>query len=77
LSQPNLFTKPGILAAMRAWAEGLGLSWDADNDLPEPVCGGCKSPINIWDGEEACPDCDDCETCCWDNHGDAPHAGGA
>ena len=58
---------------LREWALRMGYSWDSDHELPEPFCGGCGSPINVNDGEAACPDCTDCESCCWDNHGGDPH----
>ena len=61
------------VARLQVWAFEQGYSWDHDHHLPEPKCGGCESPINVWDGEDACPDCDDCESCCWDNHGGQPH----
>ena len=60
--------------AVKDWALARGYSWDEDHGLPEPKCGGCGSPINVWDGEDACPDCNDCEECCWDNHGGEPHS---
>lgn len=73
-AKPCLVTREAILEALQAWAATQGLSWDEENQLPEPVCGGCTSPINVWDGEDACPDCDDCLDCCWDNHAGEPHA---
>lgn len=60
-------------AGLKEWALKQGYSWDADNEMPEPICGSCGSPMNVWDGEEACSDCDDCEDCCWENHGGDPH----
>lgn len=86
---PVLPTMEGIEAAMRAagvfvdsvpvrqlWTEVNDLSWDADNECPEPVCSGCGTPINVADGEEGCRDCWDCEDCCEDNHAGEPHAPG-
>lgn len=86
---PLLPTQEGVEAAMRSagffvesvtvrqlWAEVNDLSWDADNECPEPVCGGCGIPINVADGEEGCPDCWDCTECCEDNHAGEPHAPG-
>ena len=61
---------------LMAWALAQGYSWDEDHQLPEPKCGGCGTPINVWDGEDACPDCDDCQDCCEENHGDEPHGSG-
>lgn len=72
--RPDTPGEPLDVARLEAWASAQGYSWDADSKLPEPECGGCGIPINVWDGEDACPDCDDCETCCWDNHGGEPHA---
>jgi hypothetical protein len=70
----KLTTQEAVLAALQTWAADKGMSWDADHNLPEPRCGSCGLPINIWDGEDACRACDDCESCCWDNHGGEPHA---
>jgi hypothetical protein len=61
-------------AVLQAWTASVGLSWDEEHECPEPRCGGCGIPINVADGEEGCLDCWDCDSCCWDNHGDDAHA---
>ena len=72
----RLMTRTAILDALRIWAAGRDLGWDEDHSLPEPLCQSCQAPINVHDGEEACMDCDSCQTCCWDNHGGEPHTPG-
>lgn len=58
---------------LRSFALAHGMSWDDESGLPEPVCGSCGSPINVWHGDDACQDCQDCEDCCWENHAGEPH----